>query len=46
MTLGGRYQRLYERQYGVAANLFINPGEEIEIEGEERAGSEEVVRSE
>jgi ABC-type multidrug transport system fused ATPase/permease subunit len=30
MTLGGRYRALYEKQYGVVVNQFINPGEEIE----------------
>jgi subfamily B ATP-binding cassette protein MsbA len=30
MALGGRYRALYEKQYGIAVNRFINPGEEIE----------------
>ncbi len=30
MKLGGRYRALYEKQYGVVVNQFINPGEEIE----------------
>jgi ABC-type multidrug transport system fused ATPase/permease subunit len=30
IRLGGRYRALYEKQYGVAVNRFINPGEEIE----------------
>jgi subfamily B ATP-binding cassette protein MsbA len=30
MALGGRYRSLYEKQYGVIVNQFINPGEEIE----------------
>jgi len=30
MALGGRYRTLYEKQYGVAVNPFVNPGEEIE----------------
>jgi ABC-type multidrug transport system fused ATPase/permease subunit len=30
IALGGRYRTLYEKQYGVAVNLFINAGEEIE----------------
>lgn len=34
LARGGRYKRLYERQYGVAANLFINPGEELAVEGQ------------
>ena len=30
MRLGGRYRSLYEKQYGIAVNQFINKGEEIE----------------
>ncbi|HUJ12953.1 MAG TPA: ABC transporter ATP-binding protein [Thermoanaerobaculia bacterium] len=30
MALGGRYRALYEKQYGVAMNQFVNPGEELE----------------
>jgi len=30
MALGGRYRSLYEKQYGVAVNRFVNAGEEIE----------------
>ncbi len=30
MLLGGRYRALYEKQYGIAVNRFINPGEELE----------------
>jgi ATP-binding cassette, subfamily B, putative efflux pump len=30
MALGGRYRSLYEKQYGVVVNQFINKGEEIE----------------
>jgi len=30
MKLGGKYRALYEKQYGVAINLFVNQGEEIE----------------
>ena len=29
MTLGGRYRALYEKQYGIVTNLFVNPGEEL-----------------
>jgi subfamily B ATP-binding cassette protein MsbA len=29
MALGGRYRALYEKQYGIAINRFINPGEEL-----------------
>ena len=30
MLLGGRYRALYEKQYGIAVNRFVNTGEEIE----------------
>ncbi len=30
MVLGGRYRALYEKQYGVAVNRFVNAGEEVE----------------
>src|SRR5205823_7487771 len=30
MALGGKYRTLYEKQYGVQVNLFVNPGEELE----------------
>jgi subfamily B ATP-binding cassette protein MsbA len=30
MALGGKYRTLYEKQYGVAVNRFVNQGEEIE----------------
>jgi subfamily B ATP-binding cassette protein MsbA len=29
MSLGGRYRKLYEKQYGVAINRFVNEGEEL-----------------
>jgi subfamily B ATP-binding cassette protein MsbA len=29
MALGGRYRALYEKQYGVQVNLFVNEGEEL-----------------
>lgn len=29
LSLGGKYKRLYERQYGVQMNRFVNPGEEL-----------------
>jgi ABC-type multidrug transport system fused ATPase/permease subunit len=29
MALGGRYRALYEKQYGIAINRFVNPGEEL-----------------
>jgi subfamily B ATP-binding cassette protein MsbA len=30
MALGGRYRALYEKQYGIAINRFVNEGEELE----------------
>jgi subfamily B ATP-binding cassette protein MsbA len=30
MDLGGRYRALYEKQYGVVVNRFVNTGEEIQ----------------
>jgi subfamily B ATP-binding cassette protein MsbA len=30
MALGGKYRTLYEKQYGIQVNLFVNPGEELE----------------
>ena len=30
MALAGRYRALYEKQYGIALNRFINPGEELQ----------------
>jgi len=29
MALGGRYRALYEKQYGIAMNRFVNQGEEL-----------------
>jgi subfamily B ATP-binding cassette protein MsbA len=29
LALGGRYRQLYERQYGVELDRFVNPGEEL-----------------
>jgi hypothetical protein len=29
MGLAGRYRALYEKQYGVVVNRFVNSGEEI-----------------
>jgi subfamily B ATP-binding cassette protein MsbA len=34
LALGGRYADLYTRQYGVEANLFLNPGETPQAPGE------------
>ncbi len=31
LARGGRYAGLYTRQYGVEANLFLNPGESAEV---------------
>jgi len=30
LALGGKSRQLYERQYGVQTNRFVNPGEELE----------------
>jgi subfamily B ATP-binding cassette protein MsbA len=37
LARGGRYADLYNRQYGVEANLFRNPGESAEEPEEEKA---------
>ena len=29
LALGGRYRQLYEKQYGVEVDRFVNPGEEL-----------------
>ena len=29
MAVGGRYRSLYEKQYGIVTNFFVNPGEEL-----------------
>jgi ABC-type multidrug transport system fused ATPase/permease subunit len=39
LALGGRYADLYTRQYGVEANLFLNPGETPETPEEHPAAS-------
>ncbi len=36
LALRGRYADLYTRQYGVEANLFLNPGEAVRVEEEEK----------
>jgi ABC-type multidrug transport system fused ATPase/permease subunit len=33
---GGRYRDLYTRQYGLEANLFLNPGEAVRVEEDEK----------
>lgn len=30
LAIGGRYRQLYERQYGLQTNRFVNPGEELQ----------------
>ena len=35
LALGGRYADLYNRQYGVEVNLFLNPGESAEVPEEQ-----------
>jgi len=39
LARGGRYADLYNRQYGVEANLFRNPGETEKLEEESRPRS-------
>jgi ABC-type multidrug transport system fused ATPase/permease subunit len=36
LSRGGRYSDLYTRQYGLEANLFLNPGEGLRVEDEEK----------
>jgi ABC-type multidrug transport system fused ATPase/permease subunit len=36
LARGGRYADLYNRQYGLEANLFVNPGEGVVVEDEEK----------
>ena len=37
LARGGRYADLYTRQYGLEANLFLNPGENVRVEDEAAA---------
>lgn len=44
LALGGKYKRLYERQYGVQMNRFVNPGEEVpDIAAESEPEEEPVI---
>ncbi len=36
LARGGRYSDLYNRQYGLEANLFLNPGEAVKVEEDEK----------
>ncbi len=36
LSRGGRYADLYTRQYGLEANLFLNPGEAVKVEEDEK----------
>ena len=36
LARGGRYADLYTRQYGLEANLFLNPGEAARVEEDEK----------
>jgi ABC-type multidrug transport system fused ATPase/permease subunit len=36
LARGGRYADLYTRQYGLEANLFLNPGEGVRVEDDEK----------
>jgi subfamily B ATP-binding cassette protein MsbA len=35
ISMGGRYRQLYDTQYGVEKDIFVNPGEELLGEGDE-----------
>ena len=37
LARGGRYADLYTRQYGLEANLFLNPGENVRVDDEAAA---------
>ena len=39
LARGGRYADLYNRQYGLEANLFLNPGEAVRAYEDEKARS-------
>jgi subfamily B ATP-binding cassette protein MsbA len=34
LALNGRYRQLYNRQYGIEKDIFVNPGEELAPDGE------------
>ena len=36
LARGGRYADLYNRQYGLEANLFLNPGEAVKVDEDEK----------
>src|SRR6202040_2706256 len=36
LARSGRYADLYNRQYGLEANLFLNPGEAVKVEEDEK----------
>jgi ABC-type multidrug transport system fused ATPase/permease subunit len=36
LARGGRYADLYNRQYGLETNLFLNPGEAVRVEEDEK----------
>ncbi len=38
LAKGGRYRRLYDRQYTLERNRFVNPGEDFTSEGTRVAG--------
>ena len=45
MDLGGRYRALYEKQYGIAVNRFVNQGEELEDLADERSADVSSARA-
>ena len=36
LARGGRYSDLYTRQYGLETNLFLNPGEAVRVDEDEK----------
>ena len=45
MTLNGRYKQLYDRQHGIEADQFINPGEDFTTPAGEPTPREDAARS-
>ena len=45
LARGGRYSDLYTRQYGLESNLFLNPGEAMRVEEDEKVEAAPVADS-
>ena len=45
LARGGRYADLYTRQYGLESNLFLNPGEAMRVEEDEKVEAAPVADS-